>query len=384
MNLIKRIVKYGSFTEEDLAIIASLLNTGAHPEFYVPHNGTPNSLPKGIEFSETILASESTINRTGAGSKQPIRKTGRNPKITELAHSISVGYNLGLTEKPICVIYINGQLIELNGRTRLKILLDDYKYKNVPVNVYKFVGEYVNSSILQEDAIENFGLIANTPIVAGQNLTEDWIEIGKRKIERGTLEADYDAIESWLSINAKSFTKSKITTMASTIHQQMGNINAGLQLIAWTQKEGENWLKINGYHNTKDVLYLVVSSAFVSKAVFEAAEVAQENPGKEIRVVLHTGRLEGKDVGKAYTDSVLDFKSEWYAKLAQMSFGYFNGRTPTDSPIKLCGVLPANVFNLCEDDGTLIIFGDNDQPIIDYEKNRDAANLENFVEDIGI
>jgi hypothetical protein len=42
--------------------------------------------------------------------------------------------------------------------------------------------------------------------------------------------------------------------------------------------------------------------------------------------------------------------------------------------------LPANVFNLCEDDGTLIIFGQNDQPIVDFEKNRDAANLESFFE----
>ena len=161
MELIKRIVKHGSFSEEELKFIISLLNKDAYPQYYIPHNGTTNSLPKGLKFKETILASSSTFVRTGAGSRQPTRKNGINPDISKLAHSISVGYNLGLTDKPISAVSINGQLIELNGRTRNKILIDDYKHKNVPVNVYEFTGEYVNSTKLQDDAIDDFGLLLN-------------------------------------------------------------------------------------------------------------------------------------------------------------------------------------------------------------------------------
>jgi hypothetical protein len=379
MMMNKNIVKHGSFTEDDLHTAKLLLNTDGSPEFYAPHDGTIHSLPKGIEFASTILVEESTIIRSGAGSRQPIRKSGRNHKKTELAHSISLGWKLNL--RPISVIHVNGLLIQLDGRTRLIILFDEYRYKNAIVNVYKFVGEYETNSSLQEDAIENFGLSANEDVApAGHNLKEDWVQIGINKIARGTLDSDYDAIESWLQNNARSFTKSKITTMASTIHQQMSNTNAGLQLIAWSDTQGENWLNLNGYYNTKDILYHVVSSDFPSKAIFSSADLAQKNPGKEIRVIIHTGRLEGKDAGKAFVKKVLGFQDEWYLKLSQTSFGFFSGKSPTDSPIKLFGSLPANVFNLCEDDGTLIIFGQNDQPIVDFEKNRDAANLESFFE----
>jgi hypothetical protein len=379
MMMNKNIVKHGSFTEDDLQLAKSLLNKDGSPEFYKPYDGTTQSLPKGIEFVSTMLVEESTIIRSGAGSRQAIRKSGLNHKKTQLAHSISLGWKLNL--QPISVIHVNGILIQLDGRTRLMILLDEYRCKNAIVNVYKFVGEYETNYSLQEDAIENFGLNANEDNApAGHNLKEDWVRIGINKIARGTLDSDYDAIESWLQNNAKSFTKSKITTMTSTIHQQMSNTNAGLQLIAWTDTQGENWLKLNGYPNTKDVLYDVVSSDFPSKAIFSSADLAQKNPGKEIRVVIHTGRLEGKDAAKAFVKKVLEFQDEWYLKLSQTSFGFFNGKSPTDSPIKLFGSLPANVFNLCEDDGTLIIFGQNDQPIIDFEKNRDAANLESFFE----
>jgi hypothetical protein len=383
MNLIKRIVKHGSFSEEDLITAKSFINKDASPEFYIADDGTTNTLPKGLEFVKTILTGSSTIVRNGFGSKQPIRKNGLNHKKTELAHSISVGWNLAL--KPICVVSINGQLIPIEGRTRLMILFDEYKYKNALVNVYRFVGEYENSPTLQDDAIENFGLKANEDSApAGYNLKEDWVQIGVNKIDRGTLEANYDAIESWLQTNAKSFTKSKITTMASTIHQQVGNTNAGLQLIAWSDKQGESWLNVNGYVNTKNVLYHVVSSDFPSKAIFSAAALAQKNPGKEIHIVLHTGKLEGKDVAKSYVDKVLDFVDEYYLKLSQTSFGFFNGKQFTDSPIKLVGALPANVFNLCEDEGELIIFGVNDQKLIDYKENNTSASLNKFFELDGI
>jgi hypothetical protein len=380
MELIKRIVKHGSFSEEELKFIISLLNKDAYPQYYIPHNGTTNSLPKGLKFKETILASSSTFVRTGAGSRQPTRKNGINPDISKLAHSISVGYNLGLTDKPISAVSINGQLIELNGRTRNKILIDDYKHKNVPVNVYEFTGEYVNSTKLQDDAIDDFGLLLNQPVVSSPNLMDDWVDIGKKKIDRGTLEANYDSIESWLKTNATCFTSKKITTMASTIYQERGNINAGLQLIAWSDKQGENWLNLNGYKNTKDILYYVVSSEMVSKAIFNSASLAQKNPGKEIHIILHTGRLEGKDVAKSYVDKVLDFIDDYYLKLSQASFGFFAGKQPTDSPIKLVGALPANVFNLCEDDGELIIFGVNDQKLIDYKENNTSSSLNKFFE----
>jgi hypothetical protein len=380
MKNIKQIKKYGSFTQEDLDIVESLLNKEAHPQFYKKNDSTSYSLPEGIEYDCLTLMGEKGVTREGTiGSSQSIRSGGGNPKRDSLARDIMEnGWKLFCD--PISVIQIGSKIVILDGRTKDKIL-QDVKYTNRIVRLYKFVGEHANNPDLQEDAIEDFGLEGNEePYVAGYNLQEDFFEIAKNKVERGTLEATESSILGWINKRARSFSKQKREDIATRVFHDVNNTNAGLKVESWTQDEAEVWLIKNNYLSVGNIVYLVVSSGYASKALFSACKLAQENPGKEIRVVLHTGTLTGWDRSASYVKSIKKFKTEWYLKLSQMSFGFFKGTRFTDSPIKLYGVLPSNIINLCEDDGKLIVFGKNDQKIENFNQNRISSALSRYLE----
>jgi hypothetical protein len=377
-NMIKEITKNGSFTEEDLEIVKSLLNIEAYPQFYKPYDGTEYSLPEGIEYVDTIIIDAKALTREGTiGSSQPTRASGGNQKREELARDIfETGWKLFCS--PISVIQRNNKIIFLDGRTKDKILLE-VKYGNRIVRLYKFVGEHENDVELQDDAIEDFGLEGNEePYTAGYNVQADFFEVGKKKVARGTLEPSQSAILAWVNKRAKSFAKQKRDDIASRIFNHYSNTNAGLEVESWTPEEADVWMKKNNYISVGHVMYLVVSAEVTSKALFAASKLAQENPGKEIRVVLHTGYLTGWDRPKTYVNKIKKFKNEWYLKLSQISFGFFKGTQFTDSPIKLYGVMPANIVNLCEDDGKLIIFGKNDQKIENFNQSRTSANLSRY------
>lgn len=379
-TMIKEIVKHGSFTDKDLAIVKNLLNKEAYPQFYKPHDGTEYSLPPGIEYVNTILIDAKSLTREGTiGSSQPVRSSGGNQHREELSRDIfETGWKLFCN--PICVIQVNNKTIFLDGRTKDKIL-QEVKYTNRIVNLYKFVGEYENDPDLQDDAIEDFGLEGNEePYTAGYNVQEDFFEVGKKKVSRGTLEPTQISILSWVNKRARSFSKQKREDIATRIFNHFSNSNAGLEVESWTPEEADVWMKKNNYISIGSVIYTVVSAEVASKALFSASKLAQENPGKEIRVVLHTGHLTGWDRPKTYVNKIQKFKTEWYLKLSQISFGFFKGTAFTDSPIKLYGVLPANLNNLCEDDGKLIIFGKNDQKIENFNSNRISSNLSRYFE----
>lgn len=377
---IKQIIKHGSFTEDDLNLVKNLLNIEAYPQFYEPYDGTDYSLPPGIEYDQTIIINENGLTREGTiGSSQPVRSAGGNPKHDDLARDIfETGWKLFCN--PISVITKGSKIVFLDGRTKDKIL-QTVSYKNRIVNLYKFVGEHVNNLDLQEDAIADFGLEGNEePYVAGYNVLEDFFEVGKEKVLRGTLESTRQSILSWVTKRAKSFSKQKREDVAIRIFNHFSNSNAGLQVESWRPEQAEVWMKKNNYISVNHIMYLVVSAETASKALFSASKLAQENPGKEIRVVLHTGSLTGWDRSKTYVNKIQKFKTEWYLKLSQISFGFFKGSVATDSPIKLYGVLPANIVNLCEDDGKLIIFGKNDQKIENFNQNRTANSLSRYLD----
>ena len=318
-NRIKKIVKYGEFTQQDLNDAKELINQDAYPQFYLPYDGTVYSLPEGIEYVRTDIIDAKSITREGTiGSSQPIRSSGGNENRPELERDIiENGWKLFCT--PISVISVSNRTIIGDGRTKDKIL-EDLKYKNRIVNIYKFVGKYENDPNLQDDAIEEFGLEGNEePYTAGYNVQSDYYEIGKKKVARGTLQPTEPDILSWVTRKAKSFSKQKQQNIAMRIFADVNQSNGGIKVEAWRQQEADVWMKKNNYIQAGNVMYLVVSAEVASKALFSASKLAQENPGKEIRVVLHTGYLTGWDQRKSYVNKIMKFKTEWYLKLDRKS-----------------------------------------------------------------
>jgi hypothetical protein len=380
-NMIKEIKKHGSFTEEDLEIAKSLLNKSANPQFYEPNDGTSYTLPPGIEYVDTTIIDEKALTREGTiGSSQPIRAAGGNLKRGDLARDIAEnGWKLYCM--PIAVIIKNGKIVFLDGRTKDNILLG-HKYLNRIVNLYKFVGEHEHDIALQDDAIEDFGLEGNEEkFIAGHNVQEDFVQIALRKIERGTLKLEKNEILSWVNSRAKSFSKQKREDMASRIYHHTAGTNAGLNVISWTSEEAQVWLKSNNYINNNKVIYLVQSAEMTSKAFFAACALVVENPDKEIRLVIHTGTLTGWDRPKRYVEKILKFRKDFLLKLSQTSYGFFGGHRFNFDNIKLYGALPANIANLCEDEGKLIVFNKNDQMIEEYIQNNSPNTIYDYLGD---
>jgi hypothetical protein len=130
----------------------------------------------------------------------------------------------------------------------------------------------------------------------------------------------------------------------------------------------------------KPVKYIVASYSVCSKTIFRACAAAMENPGTEIRVVIHTGNLTASDIVRCYIKRVLGFKKEWNLKLSQVSLGLFGGASPLNNRIKVYGCIPA--LSEISDLDELIIFGKNDQKISDsYLTTRGVSTLFDIEDD---
>ena len=68
---------------------------------------------------------------------------------------------------------------------------------------------------------------------------------------------------------------------------------------------------------------------------------AAQNPHSEIRVVLHTGTLEGYDLDTCYDFRVLDFTKFYDEVLLKFGSVFFSGQKPHMSQVKVYGALPA-------------------------------------------
>ena len=115
-----------------------------------------------------------------------------------------------------------------------------------------------------------------------------------------------------------------------------------MSVLSW--KSGSSiatWLETKKYIDNNKVIYYPVSHSTPSKGLTGAAKMAFDNPGKEIRVVIHTSILTAFDIERCYVNRVKEFVVEWENILQKISSGYFNGKVRSNSPIKLYGAIPA-------------------------------------------
>ena len=115
-----------------------------------------------------------------------------------------------------------------------------------------------------------------------------------------------------------------------------------MEVLSWkSQSSIQVWLNTRKYIDNDKVIYYPVSHSTPSKGITGAAKMAFDNPGKEIRVVVHTSVLTAFDIERCYINRVKEFVIEWENILQKISSGYYNGKVRSNSPIKLYGALPA-------------------------------------------
>lgn len=367
MNVITPITQHYAFTEDDLNLSKHFLPT--HKLSY-PHLYEPDSYNDSFKFIKRDLISADAISlRSGYGNTQDARQSGFNPQYDELKIDLEeFGYRLYCT--PIAIRKTSdGKYVILNGRTRNKIL-SDLKVKNRIVDIYE----------CDDSAALKFGIVSNSDQPpAGLATSSDIIFVAKKSIEDGWLKNNYDDVYAWVNDACGTrFVESKRREMVNQITNHVNATQKGQTIVAWANSsEPETWMKVHNYIDTNGrnpVRYIVASYSVCSKTIFRACAAAMDNPDAEIRVVIHTGNLTASDVVKCYIKRVLSFKKEWQLKISQVSFGFFGGKAPLNSRIKLYGCVPA--LSELSDLDELIIFGKNDKKISDsYLAARGISSL---------
>jgi len=370
MNLIIPIKKNGEFTEEQRQLAESLIRTDSFPQYYT------NSEFKSLVYKGVHLINEDLIIRDGYGSSQSVRAEGLNYQYEKLKSDIlENGYRL--YEKLIFVKSVSGgKFVLLDGRTKDKIL-NEKRIKNRICVLIE----------LDDMEIDDYGLRLNSgddSAPAGLTKEIDIFTLANKHISEDKLDLDYNLILEWINrcCGKGKFSAKKRSDLAYKIFNQQTAIQtSGLLPIAWAPGESASWLKKNNYIETSTVIYLPYAASSPIKAFFAAAELSQQNPGKEVRLVIYVSKLNGYDLKKCYLESILKFKRLWFEYLTKISSTYYGNSKSFDDKVKLYGCVPSNIEDVCEDMTKLIVFGKNDDKItVNYLMNQNLTSFFNLEE----
>lgn len=371
METIINVKTNGEFTQEHLETVKLFLRKEAFPQFYT------NVEFKSLKFDDVYLINASSIDRKPNG-RQAIRSSG-NPEYEKLkADILENGFRL--YEKPIFVKRVGSKFEFLDGRTKDKIL-SEKKFKNricVVVSIDESEQEEYGERLNAGEDSSPAGLVTEL----------DLIHLAQKKIQKQEIELDPDEILKWINkcCGRGKFSATKRAEIAFKLfHQQNAVMNSGLEPNAWANKyDVVSWLEGNKYIETPTVVYLPYASSSPIKAFHAAAQLSQQKPNKEIRLVIYVSKLNGYDLKKCYINSILKFKSYWYNMIDLIGHTYYSGAKPQNINVKLYGCVPSNIDDICVDTGDLIIFGKNDQKINDnYLSNQGLSSFFDMDEEDG-
>jgi hypothetical protein len=332
------------FTEENLKTNVKLVVEEAFPQLY------GEDLPESFEYAGRHLVDIDDIEwESKYENTQTARSGGGNPKYKEIKQDIRE-YGFKLKHPPIALRRLkNGALVPLNGRTR-KQILKEFGFKNLIVDIYEKKEGYSWSEF--DDHSSQFGCIANAEHdPAGDLMLEDVYRECSIAIDKGWINKDLSEISKRVNklCGKGKFTQAKRDEITFRVFNHYRSSD-DMIVLNWKSKTViDTWMKDKKYIDTDKVMYYVVSHSTPSKGITGAAKIAFENPGKEIRVVVHTSVMTAFDLERCYITRVKEFVIEWENILQKISSGFFNGKVRTNSPIKLYGALPAiSTLHSCE------------------------------------
>lgn len=324
------------FTEDNLKTTQKLVVEEAFPQFY------GEELPESFHYGDRHLVDIDAIEwESKYENTQTARSGGGNPQFKEIRQDIRE-YGFKLKHPPIALRRLkSGALVPLNGRTR-KQILKEFGFKNLIVDIYEKEEGY--SWVDFDNDASQFGLIANAEHDPAGNLTlEDVYRECNIAIDKGWISKDIAEISKRVDkvCGKGKFTKTKRDEITLRVYNHHRSDN-DIEVLNWSSSTViATWLKDKKYLDNNKVIYYVVSHSTPSKGITGAAKMAFDNPGKEIRVVVHTSTLTAFDLELCYINRVKEFVTEWENILQKISSGFFNGKVRTNSPIKLYGAMPA-------------------------------------------
>jgi hypothetical protein len=339
------------FTQEHLELSENYYSTKVYPESY----DNKYLKPRGLKFVERkimriedilVMVNEDVFNNLDMKDFSrdffitqhcSIRANGRGKNADKLCEEInSRGFELHW--QPISVAKCpDDQVYRMDGRTRLEELLKA-GFENVIVDYYicDTWQAYFTEAIRR-----------NPPVVVRSPMTkEDLISHCNFYIQMGWLQKDANAIDQY--VRELTDNRIKYNTLQKIICNVLYGSSFTSSVASFDEAKAEAWLKKFGYiDNEKDngIYYKVVSASAWTKAIGSAATYLNElkesgKKVKELRIVLHTGTLEGANPVESWKGKVDSFRTGFKLVLSAIEIGFFTSTT-NRNVIRLYGVIPA-------------------------------------------
>lgn len=337
------------FTDDHLATYEKCVPTEAWPTLF------GDELDSRLKYTGVKLVDIADIDLGTWDFQQKSRAGAKNPKYKEIRRNIRRN-GFKLIYPAISLLMVNGRYYIITGNTRLEIL-KDLGMENVICAIYE-----PNSSNPKEvgDAVSQAGLLFNTIHDEASTTQTDDV---KREVEHAIEQEWIEPTLADITDRVETVCGNGVfgeTTRLQLIYEILNNHNPDRQVFSWTNKSfTNNWLKTSKLVNGNGIKYLLWTTENKPKVFIRALEEAAKFSG-EVRVLLHTGTLSGYDLEQCYNDRVQDFLDFWTATLSNIQSCYGVKIAPSQSNIKLYGVLPSlsdihdmDKLVFIDDDGSL-------------------------------
>lgn len=351
MNVIHVVpISAKKFTENDLEISKKYINPDVYPGYY------DNSvLPKDFQYVDRRIVPIKSIGNYreafdqidakttgdyyhGLSQHAMVRLMARGANADEVIANLNRnGFELSHVPISVCLCP-DGKIYSLDGRTRIEGLTN-LSFVNVIVDYYvcKSWQDFFTQAISR-----NRPDSPRSPMTTG-----DIVNNCNGSIREGWLTRDPSVIRAYV-INI-THNKIKKETLDKICHNVMYGVGYSTEVLSLNEVKAKNWLKTNGYHdneNNNGIFYKVVPSSAWSKSLASTANTLVDdllNEGKkvkELRVVIHTGTLEGADPSKSWKNKIDQFRRGWNDNLKNIEGAFFN-QPARKAVIKLYGAIPA-------------------------------------------
>lgn len=333
------------FTKKDIDISKKYINPEVYPGLY-----GPSELPKNLKFisRQLIDIDDFLIDDEGAMDKsvptharhgktnitnQTARANSRGEYANHVHHSLrTFGYKLDNIPMSIAV-WVDGSKYMINGRTRLEELRRQ-DFKNIIADVYE-----CTSWEAYHDAKQLFN-VRSDPY--SPHTMEDIVTTCQLAISKGWIKSTYDDILKKVNEVAPGcFLDSEVNKI---VFRAMNS--KSLQSTAYTTKGAAEDLRKFGYidnHQNNGIYYFVYSAEGSVKMIPTAAkylsEILHDKKVKELRIVIHTGTLQGADPEASWKSKIDNCRNAWRHYLQYIKDSYFG--TEIKDVIKLYGAMPA-------------------------------------------
>lgn len=336
------------FTEQDRLTSINYFNPDVWPGFYdekltgMKYLGRQIMEVSDIEFDTADLAESNPDIKSLAQNffvtqNSAIRPEGVGINADDLRADINTcGYEL--SHKPIDIALCpNGKNLSLDGRTRLDYLIRN-GFTNVLVDYYNCPDweTFYKQGLKRNPRDKPRSPMTKAAVVSNCN----------HAIKNGWLVREYDEIakyvEELVEDNFQPDVKTKI------IHNVAFGVGHTAAVLSLSKESATAWLTRNGYHNNENgngIYYEVYAGSAWSKAVALAAGVVKkyEDEGKkvkELRVIIHTGSIDGANPIDSWMDTIDRFRIGWAEDLNAIEKYHFNNPSRLNK-IKLYGAIPA-------------------------------------------